>query len=82
MTSEKIQKNDRKEIFGWMLYDWANSAFFTAVIGVLIGPYLYSLAKNAVGEDGVVLNLYLFNVTAKGLFSFCTAVSTISLVVF
>jgi len=65
-----------------MLYDWANSAFFTAVIGVLIGPYLYSLAKNAVGEDGVVLNLYLFNVTAKGLFSFCTAVSTISLVVF
>ncbi len=65
-----------------MLYDWANSAFFTAVIGVLIGPYLLSLAKDAVGEDGVVLNLYFFDVTAKGLFSFCTAVSTISLVVF
>jgi len=77
-----ITKNDRKEIFGWMLYDWANSAFFTAVIGVLIGPYLLSLAQNAVGEDGVVFNLVFFNVTAKGLFSFCTAVSTISLVVF
>ncbi len=77
-----ITKNDRKEIFGWMLYDWANSAFFTAVIGVLIGPYLLSLAQNAVGEDGVVFNLIFFNVTAKGLFSFCTAVSTISLVVF
>lgn len=75
-------KNDRKEIFGWMLYDWANSAFFTSVIGVLVGPYLLSLAKNAVGEDGVVLDLYFFNVTAKGLFSFCTAVSTVSLVVF
>ncbi len=77
-----ITKNDRREIFGWMLYDWANSAFFTAVIGVLVGPYLLSLATNAVGEDGIVLNLYFFNVTDKGLFSFCTAVSTISLVIF
>ncbi|HRH46695.1 MAG TPA: MFS transporter [Pyrinomonadaceae bacterium] len=77
-----IIKNDRKEIFGWMLYDWANSAYFTTVIGVLIGPYLLSLAQKAVGEDGVVLDLFFFNVTAKGLFSFCTAVSTISLVVF
>lgn len=76
------QKNDKREIFGWMVYDWANSAFFTAVIGVLIGPYLLSLAQNAVGEEGVVFNLYFFNVTAKGLFSFCTAISTISLVIF
>lgn len=77
-----FQKNDRREIFGWMLYDWANSAFFTAVIGVLIGPYLLSLAQGSVGEDGVILDLYFFRVTAKGLFSFCTAVSTISLVIF
>lgn len=75
-------KNDRKEIFGWMLYDWANSAFFTAVIGVLIGPYLLSLAQKSVGEDGVVFDLFFFQVTAKGLFSFCTAVSTLSLVIF
>lgn len=77
-----FQKNDRKEIFGWMLYDWANSAFFTSVIGVLIGPYVLSLAQKAVGEDGVILNLFFFTVTAKGLFSFCTAVSTVSLVFF
>jgi len=82
MNTENFQKNDRKEIFGWTLYDWANSAFFTAVIGVLIGPYLLSLAQTAVGEDGEVLNLYFFSVTAKGLFSFCTAVSTVSLVIF
>jgi UMF1 family MFS transporter len=75
-------KNDRQEIFGWMLYDWANSAFFTTVIGVLIGPYLLSLAQSSVGEDGVVFDLFFFQVTAKGLFSFCTAVSTISLVLF
>ncbi len=77
-----IQKNDRKEIFGWMLYDWANSAFFTAVIGVLIGPYLFNMAQTAVGEDGVIINLGFMDVTAKNLFAVCTALSTISLVVF
>src|SRR5262245_59274790 len=75
-------KNDRKEIFGWMMYDWANSAFFTTIIGVLIGPYLLALAQKAVGEDGVILDFGLFNITPKGLPAFCTAVSVVSLVVF
>ena len=74
-------RNNRKEIFGWMLYDWANSAFFTVVVGVLVGPYIFSLAEKAVGADGVILDLWLFNVTAKGLFSFCTAISVVSMVV-
>lgn len=75
-------KNDRKEIFGWMLYDWANSAFFTTIIGVLIGPYLLGLAEKAVGPDGVILDLVLFKVTPKGLPAFCTAISVISMVIF
>jgi len=74
-------KNDRKEIFGWMLYDWANSAFYTTVIGVLIGPYLISLAQKSYGEDGVILNLFFFNVTPKGLPAFCIAISVVSMVV-
>jgi MFS transporter, UMF1 family len=77
-----MHKNDRKEIFGWMLYDWANSAFFTTIVGVLVGPYLLNLAQNAVGEDGVVLDLGLFVVTPKGLPAFCTAIAVASLVVF
>ena len=77
-----MKKNDRKEIFGWMVYDWANSAFFTTIVGVLIGPYLLGLAQNAVGEDGVILDLGLFNVTPKGLPAFCTAIAVASLVVF
>ena len=75
-------KNDRKEIFGWMMYDWANSAFFTTVVGVLIGPYLLALAQKAVGEDGIILDLFLFKVTPKGLPAFCTALSVVSMVVF
>ena len=65
-----------------MVYDWANSAFFTVVVGVLIGPYLLNLAQNAVGEDGVILDLLVFKVTPKGLPAFCTAVSVISMVIF
>ena len=30
--------NDRREIFGWVMYDWANSAFYTTVVGALFGP--------------------------------------------
>ena len=30
--------NDRREIFGWTMYDWANSAFSTTVVTVLLGP--------------------------------------------
>jgi MFS transporter, UMF1 family len=82
MSSENLQKNDRKEIFGWMMYDWANSAFFTTVVGVLIGPYLLGLAQEAVGEDGVILDLFFFNVTPKGLPAFCTAISVVSMVLF
>ncbi|MEQ1924060.1 MAG: MFS transporter [Pyrinomonadaceae bacterium] len=77
-----IKKNDRREIIGWMTYDWANSAFFTVVVGVLIGPYLLSLAETAVGTDGVILDLLIFKVTPKGLPAFCTAVSVISMVIF
>lgn len=80
MEPIQVKKNNRKEIFGWMTYDWANSAFFTTVVGVLIGPYLISLASKAVGEDGVILNLSLFNVTPKGLPAFCIAISVVSMV--
>ena len=75
-------KNDRKEIFGWMVYDWANSAFFTTTVGVLIGPYLLGLAEKAVGPDGVILDLFFFKVTPKGLPAFCTAISVVSMVAF
>jgi UMF1 family MFS transporter len=70
--------NDRREIFGWLMYDWANSAFITTVITVLVGPYLTSLAQSAVGENGVVLGLGPFgSVTAKSFYPFCVAASVI-----
>ncbi|MEN8173878.1 MAG: MFS transporter [Chloroflexota bacterium] len=45
MNSAKV--NDKREIFGWAMYDWANSAFSTTVGTVFLGPYLASLAATA-----------------------------------
>ncbi|TMR19091.1 MFS transporter [Nonomuraea turkmeniaca] len=37
----------RREQRGWYVYDWANSAFYTTVITVFLGPYLISVATTA-----------------------------------
>jgi len=39
-----VQPNDKREIRGWAMYDWAISAFSTTVGTVFLGPYLASLA--------------------------------------
>jgi UMF1 family MFS transporter len=68
--------NDRREIFGWMLYDWANSAFYTTVVGALLGPYLIALAQADVGKTGVVLDLgFLGAVTAQSFYQLFVAVA-------
>jgi UMF1 family MFS transporter len=52
MTAPPI--NDRRELFGWYIYDWANSAFYTTVITVFMGPYLTEVAKAAADAEGYV----------------------------
>ena len=70
--------NDRREIFGWVMYDWAVSAFSTTVGAALLAPYLTSLAQRDVGENGVVLSLgALGAVTAKSFVPFCVSASVI-----
>ncbi|MBI5935377.1 MAG: MFS transporter [Chloroflexi bacterium] len=46
-ATAKPQPNDRREIFGWGMYDWANSAFSTTVGTVFLGPYVAALAATA-----------------------------------
>jgi MFS transporter, UMF1 family len=58
------------------MYDWANSAFYTTVVGTLFSPYITRLAQSYVGENGVVLDLGpLGNVTAKSLPTLCVSIS-------
>lgn len=87
MTKDNVlpapHKNDRKQIFGWLMYDWANSAFYTTVISVLLGPYLTALAQADVGKNGTVFSLgALGSVTAESLVPNALALSVASQVLF
>ncbi|OGN92432.1 MAG: hypothetical protein A2Z71_09620 [Chloroflexi bacterium RBG_13_50_21] len=54
--------NDKREIFGWSMFDWAISAFSTTVITVFLGPYLSSITKAAADPSGMV---YLLGVPIR-----------------
>jgi UMF1 family MFS transporter len=83
MPHESRPRNDRREITGWLIYDWANSAFQTSVITVLVGPYLTALAQHDVGRNGVVLTLGpLGSITALSLFPYCISASVFLQVLF
>ena len=40
---------NKKQIFSWALYDWANSAYSTTTVGALMPAYFAAIV---VGEDG------------------------------
>ena len=47
MATETAMVNDRREIFGWAMYDWANSAFSTTVGTVFLGPYVAGVGTHS-----------------------------------
>ena len=80
MTPVPAAENGR-EIRGWMMYDWANSAFVTTVGTVLLGPYLTSIAQAAVGENGMIFAAGPLHVTAKSLYADTVSLSVLLQVV-
>ena len=52
MATENVMVNDRREIFGWAMYDWANSAFSTTIGTVFLAPFVASLARTAAEAAG------------------------------
>ncbi len=51
------EKNDKKTIFGWSMYDWAKSAYETTTLGAVMPVYFVSVV---VPEEGFLFrgNLY------------------------
>jgi UMF1 family MFS transporter len=75
-ATASLDKNDPREVFGWKMYDWANSAFYTTVVGALFSPYITRLAQNAVGRGGTVMDLgFLGSVTAESFPTLCVSIS-------
>ena len=54
------EKNDRRTIFGWCMYDWANSAFATTVLAALLPAYF---AGEVVGPEGVAIGGTIYSAT-------------------
>jgi MFS transporter, UMF1 family len=54
VTSTLLLSHSVREQRAWYLYDWANSAFPTTVVGVFLGPYLTALAGAAADPRGFV----------------------------
>jgi MFS transporter, UMF1 family len=69
--------NDKREILGWTMYDWANSAFSTTVVTTFLGPYLLALAQ----EQGGV-NILGFIVEPAAFFPACVSISVALQVLF
>ncbi|MBW1800996.1 MAG: MFS transporter [Deltaproteobacteria bacterium] len=61
METTVPQKNDRKTIFGWCMYDWANSAYVTTVAVALLPAYF---AGQVVGPDGVLIGGTIYSATS------------------
>ena len=75
--------NDKREIFGWAMYDWANSAFSTTVGTVFLGPYVASLAS-AAGKaypDGLA-RLGGIPIAPDSFFPYCVSISVALQVLF
>ena len=58
-------KNDKKTIFGWCMYDWANSAYITTAAVALLPNYF---AQAVVGEAGV--DILGMNISATALWGY------------
>jgi UMF1 family MFS transporter len=76
-VADPIAKNNPREVFGWLMYDWANSAFSTTVAGVFLSPYVTSLAQAALGDNGVLVSVGPLAVTAKSFFPLCISISVL-----
>jgi UMF1 family MFS transporter len=71
------EKNDRKTIFGWCMYDWANSAFATTVLAALLPAYF---AGEVVGPDGVMIGGTVYSATTLWGFTVAAAAFLIFIV--
>ena len=75
--------NDKREIFGWAMYDWANSAFSTTVGTVFLGPYIASLAADAAKSypDGLA-RLGSIPIAPDSFIPYCVSISVALQVLF
>jgi len=71
----------KREQVGWCMYDFANSAFYTTVITLFLGPYLTALATNGADASGYVHPLGI-PIYARSFWSYAVSLSVVFQVLF
>jgi MFS-type transporter involved in bile tolerance (Atg22 family) len=71
-----VDRELRRERFGWYSYDWAMSVFNTSVTTVFLGPYLTAIARDAAGPDERLSFLGL-SIAAGSWFSYVLSASVV-----
>jgi UMF1 family MFS transporter len=71
--------NNKREITGWAMYDWANSAFSTTVVTAFLGPYLAALIATRPEQ---ILPIGPFKIEPEAFYPFCVTFSVILQVIF
>ncbi len=61
----------RREIFGWVMYDFANSAFATTILAVIFNQYFATVVAG--GERGA--QLFGFRLHGASFFTFAVSIS-------
>lgn len=61
-------KSDKRTIFGWCMYDWANSAFATTILAAILPIYFVSIVPKG-GVDITILG-FTFHTFATPLWSY------------
>jgi UMF1 family MFS transporter len=66
-----VPKDDPKNIFGWCMYDWANSAYPTTVASAILPVYFRSVVV-----DSPELRIFGFETSAIAIWAFVVAFSS------
>ena len=72
MRNDRPMRNDKEAIFGWAMYDWANSAYTTTTLAVLL-PAIFT--GTIMPEGGV--NLFGRMVDGESMFAYLVSAAAI-----
>ncbi|MBY0424489.1 MAG: MFS transporter, partial [Cytophagales bacterium] len=72
-----MEKNNKKTIHHWCMYDWANSVYSLVITSSIFPAYYEAVTRNADGSDGVEI----FGVTLSNTVWYSYALSLSFLVV-
>ena len=74
MKISDLTPQNRKSLFGWYMYDWANSGFATSISTAILPVYFVILFQDALGNSTSILSL---NFTASSMWSLAIGFSTL-----